>query len=509
MQLPLEGVKIRILKGGKDIMKKRLVYYILMVFCFFILACGGGGGGENLPSNTPPEAPKNVVSISGNGQVGLSWENAVGATTYHLYWSTTAGVNKQTGTKIPDVSSIYYHTGLTNGTTYYYVVTAANQYGESGESQEVSSTPSASEPPLPPSNVAVLAGDGQVIIRWTAEEAGSGITSHNIYWSTSAGVTKQSGNKISGATNPYTHQDLTNGVTYYYAVSSVSEYGEGLLSAEVSATPYQSTPSAPSGVTATAGNRQAVIRWTTDPEVTSYNLYWSTSSNISSNTGTKIANVTSPYTHEGLLYDRTYYYVVTAVNAYGESEDSTKASVMIPNYLRDVCVAMGDSITAGTVGVDYANSYVMRLSRNWGKAIYNEGVIGALSSYGASTIDGVLAEYNPKYLTIFYGNNDDGFYDVNWIIGNLRYMIQRAKAYGTKPVIATLTPVFGDWAWRKPSEIILNQRIRQLASEQGITCADLEAAFGWNASYIGPDGLHPNSEGHRIIAGQFQWALTH
>ena len=490
-------------------MKSKLVYYILTVFCFFILACGGGGGGEDLQSNPPPEAPLNVISISGNGQVGLSWENEAGATTYHIYWSTTAGVNKQTGAKISDVSSIYYHTGLTNGTTYYYVVTAANQYGESGESQEVSSTPSASVPPLPPSNVAVLAGDKQVIVRWSAQEAGSAITSHNIYWSTSAGVTKQSGVKISGATNPYTHTGLNNGITYYYVVTSVNEYGEGLVSTEVSTTPYQSTPSAPSGVTATAGNRQAVINWTTDPEVTSYNLYWSTSSNISSQNGTKIAGVTSPYTQVGLLYDRTYYYVVTAVNAFGESEDSDKASVMIPNYLRDVCVAMGDSITRGTTGVDYINSYVPRLSGNWGKAVYNKGVNGALSSYGASTIDGILAEYNPKYITIFYGNNDDGFYDVDWIIGNLRYMIQRAKAYGTRPVIATLTPVFGDWAWRKPSLIILNQKIRQLASAEGITCADLEAALGWNANYIGPDGLHPNSEGHRLIASKFQWALTH
>ena len=120
-----------------------------------------------------------------------------------------------------------------------------------------------------------------------------------------------------------------------------------------------------------------------------------------------------------------------------------------------------------------------------------------------------MAEYNPKYITIFYGNNDDGFYDVDWIIGNLRYMIQRAKAYGTRPVIATLTPVFGDWAWRKPSLIILNQMIRQLASAEGITCADLEIALNWNNAYILPDGMHPNSEGHRLIASKFQWALTH
>ena len=582
-------------------MKNRLAYIIFTVFCFFLISCGGGGGGggEDLALNTPPSAPLNVISAGGNGQASLSWEKEGGATTYHVYWSTKAGVNKQTGTKIPDVSSIYYHTGLTNGTTYFYVVTAANQYGESGESQEVSATPSALEPPLPPSNVAVLAGDRQVMIRWSPEDAASDITSHNIYWSTSAGITKQGSVKISNVTTPYTHKDLINGTTYYYVVTSVNAYGEGLVSAEISATPQQATPSAPSGVTvtegiqqvviswttdpeavfyniywstsagvtkqsstmisgvtspythknltdgttyyymvtavypygeslvseivsatpheatpsaprgvtATAGNREAVISWTSVPEATSYNLYWSTSSDISRKTGTKIAHVTSPYTHEGLTSDRTYYYVVTAVNAYGESADSGKTSVIIRNTLRDVCLAMGDSITVGK-GVGYDASYVYLLSVNWGKTVYNEGVNGALSSDGAYWIDSLLARYNPKYITIFFGANDNGFYPIDWTIGNLRYMIQRAKAYGTKPVIATLTPVFGQWAWMKPSTIELNKRIRQLASAEGVTVADLEEALNWNSDYILSDGLHPNVAGHSKLASAFQRALT-
>ena len=34
------------------------------------------------------------------------------------------------------------------------------------------------------------------------------------------------------------------------------------------------------------------------------------------------------------------------------------------------------------------------------------------------------------------------------------YIIERAKENGTIPVIATLGPVFGQWAWRKPSVLI-------------------------------------------------------
>lgn len=486
---------------------KRKVCLILVLFSLLFLSCGGGGGSSD--PNTAPPAPENILSAGGNAQVRLSWGNASGATTYNIYWSTTAGVLKKTGTKISAITSPYYQTGLNNGTTYYYVVTAENQYGESSESVEVSTTPSLTNPPLPPTHFAMLALDRQIIIRWTAVEAEDASTSHNIYWSTSSGVTKGNGAKIANAVSPYTHEGLTNGTTYYYVVTTVNQQGEGLESEEASATPddRNAAPTAPTGVTAIVSDRQATISWNAVDNVTTYNIYWSTSANVSSKSGTKIAAVPSPFTHTELKQGTVYYYVVTAVNGYGESTDSASVSATIPDYRQDVGVALGDSITTGSF-VNYSESYVPRLSAAWGKTIHNKGVAGTLSSYGANVIVSVLAQYNPKYIIIFYGTNDDGFYDVNWTIGNLRTIIRNAKANGTKAVIATLTPVFGQWAWRKSSEIILNQRIRQLASQEGINCADLEAAFGWNAAYIGPDGLHPNSTGHQIIANTFFSALT-
>lgn len=68
---------------------------------------------------------------------------------YNLYWGTVAGVTKATGTRIADVSSPYEHTGLTNGVTYYYVVTAYDTETdlESAESEEASATPASSSAP--------------------------------------------------------------------------------------------------------------------------------------------------------------------------------------------------------------------------------------------------------------------------------------------------------------------------------------------------------------------------
>ena len=488
---------------------KRKVYLIFVILSLLVLSCGGGGGGGSSSPNTAPPAPENIVSISGNAQVRLSWGNASGATTYNIYWSTTAGVRKQSGTKIPAVTNPYYQNGLNNGTTYYYVVTAANQYGESIESLEVSATPSQIAPPLPPKEIAILGLDRKTIIRWTAVEAEDASTSHNIYWSRSSGVTKGNGTKIANAVSPYTHTDLTNGITYYYVVTTVNGYGESLESQEVSATSAQgNVPSAPTGVTAVAGDREATISWNAVDNATTYNIYWSTSPDVSSQSGTKLAKAQSPYTHSGLTQGKTYYYVVTAANGFGESRDSERSSVTIPDNRKDICVAMGDSITVGEAATSYTNSYVSLLSNRWGKTIINEGVGGEYSSYGAAMIDYFLSRYNPKYITIYFGTTDAGVMDPDLTMSDLRYIIERAKDNGTIPVVATLGPFFGQWAWKRSFTIDLSQRIRQLAASEGIACADIEAAMNWNENYMSSDGLHPNDEGHRIIADTFYNALT-
>jgi fibronectin type 3 domain-containing protein len=90
-----------------------------------------------------PSIPTGVTAAAGNGQVTISWNAVGGATSYNIYWSTTAGVTKTNGTKITGATSPYTHTGITNGTAYYYVVTAVNSLGESMESAQVSATPAA------------------------------------------------------------------------------------------------------------------------------------------------------------------------------------------------------------------------------------------------------------------------------------------------------------------------------------------------------------------------------
>ncbi|MGA8849027.1 MAG: fibronectin type III domain-containing protein [Dehalococcoidia bacterium] len=210
-----------------------LVVLLSIVLAVYLIARGGGGGGV-------PAAPTGVTATAGDGRATISWSSVTGATSYNIYWSTTSGVTKTSGTKITGATSPYSHTGRTNGTRYYYIVTAVNSSGESVESSQVSATPTSASGgggggiPSAPTGVTATAGDGRATISWSSV---TGATSYNIYWSTTSGVTKTRGTKITGATSPYSHTGLTNGMTYYYLVTAVNSKGESSESRQVSATP--------------------------------------------------------------------------------------------------------------------------------------------------------------------------------------------------------------------------------------------------------------------------------
>jgi fibronectin type 3 domain-containing protein len=89
-----------------------------------------------------PAAPANLAATAGDTQVALSWNVGSGASACNVKRSVTSGgpyalVASTTGTNYTD-------TAVTNGTTYYYVVSAANITGESAASNEVTATPFAS-----------------------------------------------------------------------------------------------------------------------------------------------------------------------------------------------------------------------------------------------------------------------------------------------------------------------------------------------------------------------------
>jgi hypothetical protein len=97
----------------------------------------GGDGGAPVAI---PAAPAMLLAEPGDGAVPLRWQQSFGATSYAVQRATTSG-GPYTTVASNVTGGSYTDTSVTNGTTYYYTVTATNAAGTSTNSPEDSATP--------------------------------------------------------------------------------------------------------------------------------------------------------------------------------------------------------------------------------------------------------------------------------------------------------------------------------------------------------------------------------
>jgi fibronectin type 3 domain-containing protein len=288
-----------------------------------LAGCAGlssGGAGTSGGGATTPSAPTGLLATAGNAEISLAWSASSGATSYYVQRATVSG-GPYVQIAVPAANS-YTNTGLTNGTTYYYVVSAFNSAGQSANSSQARATPTApASPPAAPTGLQATAGNAQVSLTWTAS---TGATSYHVKRATSSGGPYTQISAPTGAN--FTDTGLVNGTAYFYVVSALNSAGEGANSTQASATPAAPAthPAAPTSLQATAGNAQVNLTWTASTSATSYHVKRSTTSGGSY---TQVAApTTTSDTDTGLTNGTTYYYVVSALNGAGESANSSQAS---------------------------------------------------------------------------------------------------------------------------------------------------------------------------------------
>lgn len=117
---------------------------VLVLFLLALVSgCSGSSSQSGPPSQNPdggtlPATPTGVTARSGDGQATISWSAAGGASTYNVYYGTASGVSSSSPTRLTGITGTSGTvTGLTNGTTYYFVVTGVNGTGQSEPSAQV------------------------------------------------------------------------------------------------------------------------------------------------------------------------------------------------------------------------------------------------------------------------------------------------------------------------------------------------------------------------------------
>jgi alpha-glucosidase (family GH31 glycosyl hydrolase) len=91
-------------------------------------------------SGNPPAAPANVTASADNAQVNVNWTDDFGAQSYNVYRATSVNSTYEKIASGVTITS-YVDTGLSNGTTYYYEITAVGAFGEGAQSGYASAAP--------------------------------------------------------------------------------------------------------------------------------------------------------------------------------------------------------------------------------------------------------------------------------------------------------------------------------------------------------------------------------
>ena len=186
------------------------------------------------PVLQPPVAPASLSATAGNAQVALSWASSAGASSYNVKRGVAnGGPYSLVASGIASLN--YTDTTVSNGTTYYFVVSASNSGGESANSNQVSALPSApAAVPAAPSNLrAVAASRNQINLAWN-DNAGNE-TAYLIERSNSLGSGYVQIATVGANVVSYSSTGLKSNKTYYYRVRASNGSGNSAYSNTASA----------------------------------------------------------------------------------------------------------------------------------------------------------------------------------------------------------------------------------------------------------------------------------
>ncbi|PRX74304.1 S-layer family protein [Cohnella sp. SGD-V74] len=278
--------------------------------------------------------PRNLIGTAGDRQVTLSWDVVNFADSYEVYKyeGATGPVTTDDWELVArDINVTTYEvTELTNGTGYAFAVKAVSTLGDS-DFTDAAAIATSSTVPDAPSGVSATAGNGQAVVSFTVptNNGGSAITGYTVTALVNGSAT---GMTETGTASPITVSGLTNGTAYTFSVRATSALGDSSESDPSGEVTPRTVPGAPTRVSATAGNGQAVVSFTapTNNGGSAITGYTVTALVDGSATGMTATGTASPITVTGLTNGTSYTFTVRATNAAGDSAESSPTEPRTP-----------------------------------------------------------------------------------------------------------------------------------------------------------------------------------
>jgi predicted phage tail protein len=346
-----------------------------------------------VPAATVPGPPTGVTASAGNEAANVTWTaaSAGGANiTRYTVLATDATTPAKGGQSCVwttgPLSCVV--TGLNNGDSYSFTVTATNALGNGVASSP--STPSV-VPTITvataPAGVVATPGNTTIALSWVApDNGGSAITGYNLYDSTTSGDENYAA-PVNGATlisgTSTTVTGLVNDKEYYFTLKAVNGVGASLPSSEVWAIPAGIVPSAPRALSAKRGYGSAVVTWTAPSSsggsaVDRYSLA-AADSTASTRGGQSCIWTTGPLTcaFTGLTDGDSYTFTAVAANSVGNSVASAASNAVVPAVSAPVAPSGLSAIPGNTT-----------ISLSWVAPVDNGSAIVGYNLYEGTTSGG-------------------------------------------------------------------------------------------------------------------------
>ncbi|CAB4548564.1 unannotated protein [freshwater metagenome] len=288
---------------------------------------------------TGPDEPTSVTALPGNTEATVSWSApAIDGGSPITGYRATANTGQSCTTTGALSCTI---TGLTNGSSYTFTAVAINARAES-----ISSSPSAAVTPrtVPgaPTSVSATPGNSQATLSWSAptSNGGASITGYSV---TSSPAITAPADCTNTANLSCTFSGLANGTSYTFTVVALNAAGSSASSLASTAVTPRTIPGAPTDVSATPGNTQAVISWSAPTSdggsaITGYTITSSPGANTCTTTGATSCTVT------GLTNGTSYTFTVIATNVAGSSSASVASAAVTPRTIPDAPTGVSASI---------------------------------------------------------------------------------------------------------------------------------------------------------------------
>jgi hypothetical protein len=315
-----------------------------ITYSFAVTAMNGVGTGvvANTSSVVPAGEPAAVTGLAvarGHEQATVSWSAADGngspVTSYTIIPTGPSGPLPPV--TVSGTSTVI--TGLTDGSTYTFVVVANNGVG---------SSPAGTSPPVTPADVPdsvsgliATSGDREVTVSWVAAVGnGNPVTGYSVTPTGPGGPLAPV--TVTGTSTVIT--GLINGASYTCAGAAMNRVGAG-PTATSSAVAPAGVPTAVTGLTAARGHLQATVSWSAadgnGSPVTGYTV-------TPTGPGGPLSPVTVSGTSTvitGLTNGSSYTFTVVAINAVGSSPAATSSPVVpadVPGAVTGLLATAGD-----------------------------------------------------------------------------------------------------------------------------------------------------------------------